>query len=487
MTTEKITIREKIGFSLGDAAANFIFQTLMLLQFNFYTKGFGITAAAAGLLFLIGRLWGAVADPIMGVIADRTNTRWGKFRPWILWTAVPFGVIGYFSFVTPDFGGVAKMIYAYSTYLLLMSVYSANNIPYSALSGVITGDQKQRAGLFSVRFVFVVLATIAIAGFARPMVDIFGKGNDAKGYQITMGIFCILSSLFFIFTFLTTKERVKPDPKQESSLKEDVTSLLRNGPWVLMFFVFMMMFIFLAIRNQTLISFFEDYMDKERLVSWVQGINKGTFGILEFMRLAGKNVGVDSSAYGITNIIGQLSIIPGIIISGKLAIKFGKRNIFAIGLAFAVLFSALFMAAPAEGINLVLILTILYNFAWGITMMLPWAMMADVADYSEWKLNKRTTAIVFAGIAIGFKVGLALGGFIGGLLLSEYGYIERTAQNIAVVQSPHTVFGIRLTTSIYPSIALLCVVILLLFYKINLKTEIQMQDDLATRRKVYES
>lgn len=487
MQSQKLTIREKVGFSLGDAAANFIFQTLMLLQFNFYTKGFGITAAAAGVLFLIGRLWGAVADPIMGVIADRTNTRWGKFRPWILWTAVPFGVIGYFAFVTPDFGGIAKMVYAYSTYLLLMSVYSANNIPYAALSGVITGDQKQRASLFSYRFIFVVLATIAIAGFAKPMVDIFGKGNDAKGYQITMGIFCILATLFFVFTFLTTKERIKPDPKQESSLKEDVSSLLQNGPWVLMFCVFLMMFIFLAVRNQTLICFFEDYMDKERLASWIQGINKGTFGVLEFMRLSGKNVGADSSAYGFTNIIGQLSIIPGIILSNKLAVKYGKRNIFAIGLVFAAIFSALFMAAPSDGINLILILTVLFNFSWGITMMLPWAMMADVADFSEWKLNKRTTAIVFAGIVIGLKVGLAVGGFIGGLLLSAYGYIESTVQNVAVVQSSHTVSGIRLTTSIYPSIALLCVVILLFFYKISQKTEIQMQDELAERRKAYET
>ncbi len=485
MQPQKITIREKVGFALGDAAANFIFQTLMLLQFNFYTKGFGITAAAAGVLFLVGRLWGAVADPIVGVLADRTNTRWGKFRPWILWTAIPFGIIGYLAFFTPDFGDIAKIIYAYTTYLLLMTVYSANNIPYSALSGVITGDQKQRSSLFSYRFVFVVIATIAIAGFARPMVDIFGKGNDARGYQITMAIFSVLAAIFFIFTFLTTKERIKPDPKQESTLKEDISSLLQNGPWVLMFFVFLMMFIFLAIRNQTLICFFEDYMDKERLTSWVQGINKGTFGIIEFMRLSGKNVGADSSAFGITNILGQLSIIPGIILSNILSVKYGKRNIFVIGLAFAVIFSALFMVAPSDGINLVLILTILFNFSWGITMMLPWAMMADVADYSEWKINKRTTAIVFAGIVVGLKVGLAIGGFIGGIVLSSYGYIERTAQNVAVIQSDHTVFGIRLTTSIYPAVALLCVVVLLMFYKITQKTEIQMQDELAERRKSF--
>src|SRR5512145_1300192 len=187
--TEKITVREKIGFSLGDAAANFIFQTIMLLQLSFYANTFGISAAAIAVLFLVGRLVGAFADPVMGAIADRTETKWGKFRPWILWTAVPFGIIGFLAFYTPDMEQAGKLIWAFVTYILLMLVYSANNIPYAALGGVITGDQKQRNSIFSIRFIFVVLATVAIQGFAIPMVNHFGKGDSAKGYMITMGIF----------------------------------------------------------------------------------------------------------------------------------------------------------------------------------------------------------------------------------------------------------------------------------------------------------
>jgi len=246
-TTSKVTFKEKIGFSLGDGAANFIFQTIMLLQLSFYTDTFGISAVAAGTLFLIGRLWGAVADPIMGAIADRTETRWGKFRPWILWTAIPFGIIGFLAFITPDFSHAGKLVYAYITYILLMTIYSMNNIPYSALSGVITGDMKERASLFSVRFVVVCLATIAIQGFALPMVNHFGKGDSAKGYGITMGIFAILATIFFFITFFTTRERIKPDPKQKTSLKEDLVTLIKNKPWVTMFILFVMMFIFLAI------------------------------------------------------------------------------------------------------------------------------------------------------------------------------------------------------------------------------------------------
>ncbi len=214
---EKISVKEKIGFSLGDGAANFIFQTIMILQLSFYTDTFGLSAAAAATLFLVARLWGAVCDPIFGALADRTKTRWGKFRPWILWTAIPFGIMGYLAFTTPDLGPTGKLMYAYVTYLFLMTIYSANNNPYSALSGVITGNMAERTSLSSYRFVVVTLATIAIQGFALPMVNHFGKGNSAKGYQITMGIFSVLAVIFFFITFFTTKERISPPPQQKTS------------------------------------------------------------------------------------------------------------------------------------------------------------------------------------------------------------------------------------------------------------------------------
>jgi sugar (glycoside-pentoside-hexuronide) transporter len=284
---ERISMREKVGFSLGDGAANFIFQTIMLLQLSFYTDSFGISAAAAAWLFLVARLWGAVADPIMGVLADRTNTRWGKFRPWILWTALPFGIIGFLAFSTPDFGQTGKIIYAYVTYMLLMLIYSANNVPYAALSGVITGDMAERNSLTSVRFIIVTLATIAIQGFALPMVNHFGQGNSAKGYQITMGIFCILAVIFFLITFFTTKERIKPDPGQKTPLKQDISDLLKNRPWLIMFLVFVMMFIFLGLRNSILLYFFKYYLDKASMLSMLEGLNNGLFGLIDKIGMIG--------------------------------------------------------------------------------------------------------------------------------------------------------------------------------------------------------
>ncbi|MBN2273953.1 MAG: MFS transporter [Bacteroidales bacterium] len=477
--TQKLSVAEKLGFSLGDGAANFIFQTIMLLQLSFYTDTFGISAVAAGTLFLIGRLWGGIVDPVMGAIADRTKTRWGKFRPWILWTAVPFGIIGFLAFITPDFTLTGKIIYAYITYILLMTIYSMNNIPYSALSGVITGDMKQRTSLFSIRFVVVCLATIAIQGFALPMVNHFGKGDSAKGYGITMGIFAFLAMIFFFITFFTTKERIKPDPKQQSSLKEDLATLLKNKPWIIMFVLFVMMFVFLTIRNGNLLFFFRYYLDTESLTIFIEKANKGLFGLLGFMGFIGENANVADSVFSIMNILGQLAAIVGITISNSLAVKFGKRDTLIFGFLLSMICTALFISISPSGIMLTLILQILFNLSWGITMSLPWAMMADVADFSEWKLNRRSTGIVFAGIVVGLKVGLALGGFIGGFILSLYGY-ERDAI------TPTAISGIRMLSSIYPAIALCIVIILLFFYRITGEMELTMQNELAERRKAHD-
>ncbi|HEV8498859.1 MAG TPA: glycoside-pentoside-hexuronide (GPH):cation symporter, partial [Gemmatimonadaceae bacterium] len=299
--TSKITVKEKVGYAFGDAAANFVFQTMLVFQLAFYTDTFGITAAAAGTLFLVVRVWDAVFDPIMGVVADRTNTRWGKFRPWILWTAVPFGIVGFLAFTTPPFGPQGKLLYAYVTYIALMMVYSANNLPYSALSGVITGNLTERTSLSAYRFVFAMSAAFLIQGLALPMVNYFGQGNSAKGYQITMGIFSALAVVFFVITFFTTKERVQPDPTQKSSIQQDFADLGRNRPWLAVFALTIFVFITLSMRGGVMVYYFKYFVQREDLFS-------------------------------LFNVCGLAATIVGVVGSTPLAKRFGKRDVFIVGL-----------------------------------------------------------------------------------------------------------------------------------------------------------
>ena len=446
----KISVTEKIGYGIGDAAANFIFQTMLVFQLAFYTDTFGITAAAAGTLFLVVRVWDAIFDPMMGVIADRTNTKWGKFRPWILWTAVPFGIMGYLTFTTPPFGPEGKLIYAYVTYIVLMMVYSANNLPYSALSGVITGDLAERTSLSSYRFVCAMSAAFVIQGLALPMVNYFGQGDSAKGYQITMGIFSALAIVFFIITFATTRERVQPDPTQQSPIKQDFADLARNGPWLAMFVLTIVLFITLAMRGGVMLYYFKYYVAREDLFS-------------------------------IFNVCGLGATIVGVIGSTSLAKRFGKRDVFIAGLALTVVFTAAFVLLPRTAIALIFGTEMLRQLAYGFTIPLLWAMMADVADFSEWKNHRRATAVVFSAIVFALKAGLGFGGAIGGWLLAAYGYVPNVAQTERALQ------GIKLTTSVYPAITFALAVACLFFYRIDKRLEVQITDDLTERRRMYAS
>jgi GPH family glycoside/pentoside/hexuronide:cation symporter len=445
---DKISVKEKIGYGIGDAAANFIFQTMLVFQLAFYTDTFGITAAAAGTLFLVVRVFDAVFDPLMGVVADRTNTKWGKFRPWVLWTAVPFGIMGFLTFTTPALGAGGKLIYAYATYILLMMVYSANNLPYSALSGVITGNLAERTSLSAYRFVFAMSAAFVIQGLALPMVKYFGQGNSAKGYQTTMGIFSALAIVFFIITFITTRERVRPDPTQKSSIRQDFADLLHNGPWITMFVLTIFIFVTLSMRGGVMLYYFKYYVAREDLFS-------------------------------VFNVCGLGATIVGVVASTPLAKRFGKRDVFIAGLSATVVFTALFVLLPRDAIVVIFATEMLRQLAYGFTIPLLWAMMADVADYSEWKNRRRATAIVFSAIVFGLKAGLGFGGAIGAWVLSAYGYVPN------VQQSERALEGIKLTASVFPAATFLIAVICLFFYRIDRSLEVQITDELAARRQQY--
>jgi glycoside/pentoside/hexuronide:cation symporter, GPH family len=361
---------------------------------------------------------------------------------------VPFGIVAFLAFTTPPFGPQGKLLYAYITYIALMMVYSANNLPYSALSGVITGDLTERTSLSSYRFVFAMSAAFVIQGLALPMVKYFGQGDSAKGYQITMGIFAVLAVVFFVITFLTTKERVQPDPAQKSSIRQDFADLTHNGPWLAIFALTIFVFITLSMRGGVMLYYFKYYVNREDLFS-------------------------------VFNVCGLAATIAGVVGSAPLARRYGKRDVFLVGLALTVVFTALFGVFSQTAIAGMFAVEMLRQLAYGFTIPLLWAMMADVADFSEWKNRRRATAIVFSGIVFALKAGLGFGGAIGGWLLASYGYVPNVAQ------SAHALQGIRLTASIFPATTFLISVVCLFFYKIDRRLEIQITDELAERRRMY--
>jgi GPH family glycoside/pentoside/hexuronide:cation symporter len=447
---ERLSVKEKMGYGLGDTAANFIFQTMVVFQLSFYTDTFGITAAAAGTLFIAVRVFDAIFDPIMGIIADRTHTRWGKFRPWILWTAVPFGVLGVAAFVTPGFGSSGKLIYAYITYILLMMVYSANNLPYSALTGVMTGDIAERTSLSSYRFVFAYLGAFVVQGLALPMVRYFGQGNDAKGYQVTMGILSTLAVACFLITFLSIRERIQPDPNQKSDIRRDFADLARNGPWITLFVLTVLIFVGYTMRTGVMVYYFKYYAGREDLFS-------------------------------LFNVFGLGACIAGIILCKPLSMRFGKRKAYIVGLSVTVVIQSLFLALPPGAVSLAIAAEVIRQFAYGTTVPLLWTMMADVADYSEWKTGRRATGIVFSALVFGLKVGLGLGGGIEGWLLSVYGYVPNA------VQHADALLGIRMTASVFSAIPFLLGVVCLFFYQIDTATNTRMTNELAERRKTFQA
>jgi sugar (glycoside-pentoside-hexuronide) transporter len=431
-------------------AANFVFQAMMALQLNFYTDTFGLTPAQAGTMFLVVGLGAAVFNPVMGVIADRTKTRWGRFRPWLLWTAVPFGVIGILTFTTPDLSISAKLIYAWVTYLALRLIYTMNNVPYASLTGVMTDDPNERTSIASYRQLFANAAGFIVQSLAIPMVVFLGRGSNARGYQLTMGIFLATSVVMFLIAFGVSKERIQPDPKQESSVLQDLSDLMKNGPWIALFLATTFYFIALMIRGSMMLPYFIYCAGNKLIFSWFNG-------------------------FGLT------AVLIGVACSTALTKRIGKRTLFIWSMVLTgVLCIALFFI-PATATVPIISLEVLRQFAFGCSGPVLWAMMGDVADFGEWKTGRRATGTVTSAVVFALWIGLALGGAIAGWLLSLYGYQSNA------VQSEHALMGIRLIASVYSGAAFLATAVCLLFYGITMNLNMTISHDLSERRKGYSS
>lgn len=482
---EKLSIVEKVGYSLGDLAANLIFQTLVTFIAFFYTDVYRIPAGtAATIIFVVGLIGAFVFTPVMGIVADRTRTRWGKFRPWVLWTALPFGIIALLTFSTPHLGASGKVTYALVTYTLLVGIYVANNLPYSALSGVLTGNMDQRNSLSAFRFVAVMVAQFIIQVLLLPLALILGDGDKAAGFRNTMALFAVVGTVFFLITFFTTRERVRPVREQHTSIRQDLVDLARNRPWQVMLALTILVFVNLSLKGGMYVYYFKYYLNRAQLAQFLQA--SGFDGFIHHLNAGLTSIGLakfhwprdaPTSAFSLFNAGGIIFMIVGIGFSRKLAERFGKRDTFGGALFLSTLCLLAFWFYPPGAIPAVMLSYILHGFFYGITIPLLWAMIADVADYSEWRNGRRATAMVFSAMICGLKVGLAVGGALVAAILAAYGYRADVA-----VQTPQVVEGIRLSVSLYCSIPFLLGVGLLFFYEINKPMETQIERDLHVRR-----
>jgi glycoside/pentoside/hexuronide:cation symporter, GPH family len=446
---EVLSVQEKIGYGLGDFAANIIFQTVMIFLMYFYTDIFGIPVAAVGTLFLLARIWDAINDPLMGSIADRTRSKHGRFRPWIRWTALPFGIMAVLMFSTPDFGVTGKIIYAYVTYILMMMIYTANNVPYGALSAVMTSDSVERTSLNSYRFVLAMVAGLVIQGLTLPLVGFLGGENKALGYQLTMAIFATLAVVFFLITFYSTRERIEPPKSQATPIKDDLKDLVHNRPWVILFFMGLITFIFLSLRLAVGLYYFQYYVGDEGLFTM--------FALL-----------------------GTVGMILGIPLSKPLTRKFGKKRTYIASNALAGLaIIGLFFPAPDQ-YRIAYLFSALVGFLSGPGVPILWAMYADVADYAEWKFGRRATGIIFSAATFGQKFGWGIGGALTGWLLAAFHYVPNADQ------TPEALLGIKLMLSIIPGTLMLLSIIFLFYYNLSESFMMRIQTELADRREAGE-
>jgi glycoside/pentoside/hexuronide:cation symporter, GPH family len=481
-SSQKLTLVEKIGYSLGDLAANLVFQTLITYLAFFYTDIYGLKNNDASIIMLVVGLVAAFAfNPVVGALADRTKSKWGKFRPWILYTSIPLGVTALLAFSTPDFAYKGKVIYAAVTYTLLLMLYAANNLPYSALSGVITGDMAERNSISSIRFVAVMFAQFFVQVFMLPIIEFAGKGDKAAGIETVMTWLAIVGTVMLLITFFTTRERIVPTAAQESSLKQDLTDLTKNKPWVIMLTLTVLVFITLAMKGGAYVYYFNNYVDPVALASFISPVLNSL-----------SNIGINffgsdptSAGFGLFNAGGIIFMLFGIALSKKLADKYGKRDVFGIALFIATLFVLAFYLFKPTSVALMFGSQILHGFFYGITIPLLWAMIADVADYSEMKNNRRATAIIFSAMMVGLKGGLAIGGALVAWILGLYGYVnkESVEAGIEIIQPESVTTGVKMLVSVYPSITFLLGAGLLFFYVINKKMELKIEKELNDRRK----
>ena len=552
----RLPFTEKLGYSLADGAAQFVFLTMVNFQSGFYTDAMGLSTTAAGWLVLIARLWDAFFDPMMGIIADRTRTRWGRFRPWILWSIIPWMVAMVAAYYVPGFKASAPtFIYALVTNIVLMTVYSMNNTPYSALMAVITGDQKQRTSLSQFRFIVAMIGQLIVGGFTLVIMNAMGgplstppnalaneqkiamvqamtqpatalpfeiskeaaikmeakdpkkitladtpamqqykkekAAHDSRGWPITMAIFAGVCGVCFLFTFLTTKERITPIEKKKTPIGKDISTLVKIGPWIVMFVVTISHYVQGGMRGPSYLYYLQyvsdpsamrGFLEQWHLLIFKPNPDLSQVGVLSRFMYYSKLVIIDDNSnvftvtYGLLQMTNKIWNVLGILSAGILVVRFNKKNVVTWCCALnSVSIFALFLIPPTN-IWGIFITEWAGQLAYGPCMALLWVLFADVCDYAEWKTGRAMAGFIYATFFFALKAGNSLGASLGVWILGMFGYQANVAQD------DRSKFGIALTFSLIPGIISLGRVVAMLIYPITKNMNNQISEELAQRR-----
>ena len=445
MTNLPLPWREKISYGVADMGFNFYWANIATFLMIFYTDVYGISAAAAASMMFIIKIINAFTDPMIGAVADRTSTRFGKFRPYLVWMALPLAGAGVLTYTTPDLGEGGKLVWAYGSYLLMMVCYTCLNIPYNALSGVMSGDPQERSTINGLRFIFAFAGSMIVTAATPDLVRWLGGGNDKLGWQLTMVVWGLAASLLFLLTFLNTRERIAPPPQQKTRVLDDIRDLAGNRPWVVLFFLALIIMVTITLRSTTAAYYFKYYVERPDLL-------KGF--IPAYMAAA-------AAGAALTPVMTRF---------------IDKKRLMMLLMSLTALLSSAFFFVDKSQISLMFGLQIALGFVLGPKSPLAFSMYADTADYNEWRNGRRATAMTFAAATFSQKLGTAMAVAVIGSVFTALGYVPNAAQ------STGSQAGIVWLMSIIPALFALLAVFCMLFYDLDSKKLAQIQTDLVARK-----
>lgn len=458
--TPKLPYLERVCYGFGDLASCLFWQTITVYLLFFYTDVFGMAAVAAGLMIGVSRLLDALFDVVIGVLADRTETRWGKFRPYILWGAIPLAVSAVLAFSTPAFGGTARIVYAYVTFVSFMFLYSSVNIPYTSLLGVISGDPIERTSASSFKFMGAYAGGVVVSATALPLVSSLGCGNAAKGWQATLGIYSIAAVVLFFITFAMTHERIQPIAKAKTPIREDLKDLTQNLPWMVLFAATISFILFVCIRLSVTTHYFKYYVGEQRI---------SLFG-------ATRTYGFEVLASAF-NTLGQILSLAGVLLVPWFAKRCGRKRALVILMIVAILATGSFYFFEPSDLILIFTVQAIGSLTGGPISALLWVLYADTADYSEWKTGRRATGLVFSASIMSNKIGWTVGTLIAGMILARTGFVANVEQGVQVKS------GLKAMMSVVPLFAgISTLAILVLFYKLDEPLMAKVKSELDQRR-----